>query len=567
MNDPTGPPLPPVPPHRPGEQSSEDASALPPSSSTSASRDWRRVHPMTLIFEFLAAARQVLFGLLAIRLGVLSTGEFSQWLEYAAIGIPLIGAVVRWLTTRYLVDEEVVRLEQGLIRRRRDVMARDKVQNVSASATALGRVLGMSQLQVSDASGGDLTIKFIGRGETDRLTDELRIAPQPPASPSPAAQGSAPATPVPIGTASPHSVERGGSAPIGPPSTAPVPPTVPVAELWPNVEADPPLIAPSFGTIVAARLGMTMTTLASSLPLALIGIAIGVGIARRANIDVSVPDIGQGVQVLRAGGLSVGFTALALLSIVGGAVGSVIALGRFQLWDDGEEFRIRSGLLSEQRLSARRARIQSVRIEQSVGLRLLSLERVRFVTADLELLGGEVTTFLSPGQPAGTWREVAQRALGPISLGVDDLQQVSPLSQRRTFIRHTVGGTLLTLPSAVLWWPAAVVFLTLWVAGAAWFAVRRYQRLGFAFDDTHLMVRSGVLDEELLFVDLDKVQVIRTSATFFQRRLHLANLVIISAGMGGRGTAVIPDLPNTDAERLADGFARRAAAVPLAATL
>ena len=82
---------------------------------------------------------------------------------------------------------------------------------------------------------------------------------------------------------------------------------------------------------------------------------------------------------------------------------------------------------------------------------------------------------------------------------------------------------------------AAIVGLVGWGGLAWWYVRRRYEVLGWAIDDQHLLVRNGVVYGRLHIVRLDKIQSLGMRATFFQRRLDLASLRVSTAGAGLAG--------------------------------
>ncbi len=503
-----------------------------------SSVDWRRVHPVTLLFEFLTAIRQIVFALVLVRIGAAGSdggGGFADLLEYLFVVGAFGSAGVRWFTTRYRVDPEAVRYEYGLFRRRKQVMPRARIQNVSQSTPFLARLVGMTQLQISDASGGDITMRYVDGAEGDRLAAILR--PTDNAGSNPAGS---------VGEPAQLSIDRliaqMGSAeaiPVHPPSRMPPPPPSPVESIV--------LAAPSFQAVVIARLGIFATQLVVAVP----AVVLAVVLTERLGWFGRIPP-----ELL-------GLVGLAPLIVIG----SSVSLGKFRLWRVGDELRLRAGMLSEQQISTRLSRIQSVSVERTPVLSQLGYERLRFETADLDLLGGDVTRFLSPAQPVGTWPDLVAQLVDRDFPREQDAQRVSPLTVRRVFLRGLilglVGGGVVALFDVRI----GLVLFVFGVLVAGWFARSRFEHLGYAVDHGQLLVVSGVVFQRVTLLDLDKVQKLSSRESFFQRRLGLVTIEAIAAGRSELASVVIPDLARNDAHRLMGFIRDHSAATAIGLTL
>jgi uncharacterized membrane protein YdbT with pleckstrin-like domain len=261
-----------------------------------------------------------------------------------------------------------------------------------------------------------------------------------------------------------------------------------------------------------------------------------------------------------------GIVAAALVIDVVSVASAVLVVGGYRLTAEPDRLRIQGGLLTEARVAARRERIQQLRVRRDVGHRYLGRERVEFETADVEISGTPATRYLSPAGRAGDWRDLAVEVFGQVQVDEPDLRPVSPLTKRRMMMRFAVGS--LPLLALGLLRPLLPLPLIAAVMGAGWwYSRRRYAELGWATSDDQLLVRAGVVFGRLTLVRLDKVQILRLSATVFQRRLDLVTLRLSTAGRGFTGLVLLPDLPRSTGEELLDQLARRAAATPVSQTL
>lgn len=518
--------------------------------------DWRRPHPITIVVEIGVAIRSVIVAFVIVSGGFLGQAAI---LELALVAAPLFGGLARWYTTRYALDDESVHHHHGLIWRKKQVLPRSNVQNVSTKAGLLARLTSVVQLQISDASAtGDIAIRYVAQEEADRLATLLRsdvatTRPAGSAGPAPDSETvledgrSSVATPGPR-PGHPGSLVADGSG--ASPLSAPAP-TGPAVAL-------PPLISPSVGDIVRTELATASVT--GLLAFAAVAAVIGPLLVLLEPFEI--PDGAGRVAWFLAAGAVVGPLVLTAF----GVAGQALVLGGFRLVAEPDRLRIQAGLITEARITARRERIQQIRVVRDLPQQALGIERVAFETADLEAEGTAATRYLAPTSPARTWRALASEAFGSVQLDEDDLSPVSRLTTRRMLVRFGFGAVpmvALTLIHPLL----ALVAIAAWLSFGLWFSKRRYREIGWAVSGDQYLVRTGVIHGRLTLVRLDKIQALWLASTFFQRRLDLATLRVSTAGKGFGGLVTLPDLPTDTAERLLTELAQRASQTPRADTL
>ena len=532
---------------------------------------WSRPHPITILVEIGTALRSIVGGLVILSGGFGGGGYLA---ELAVVTLPLGGALARWFTTRYALDAEAVHLHHGLIWRKRQVMPRSNVQNVSTSAGVVARLGSVVQLQISDASStGDIKIRYIRATEADRLTTMLRPAETtgvdleaaPVVDPDlpqqlPAGQRDAPTAPSGPGI---------GTAPPSGPAISTVPPSGPAISTVPPSEAaisKPPsgpaiaqsaLVEPS----ISELLGVELSKIGSLVPI-LLGLVAGlVGL-----IIVSLDLVPITSVETRTQWLAVAAALLIPLVAVGGdAIVQILKLGGFKLMAEPDRLRIQMGLLTEAKRNTRRERLQQIRVERQLVHSWLGRERIKFETADAEAVPG-LPSYLSPAARTGDWHGFAREGFGRSQLTESDLGPVSPLTRRRVLVRFAV-ISILWLGLGVISPLLPIPLLAATVAAGWWYAAKRFETLGWALSDDQYLIRTGVIFGRLTLVSLDKVQIVRTDATFFQRRLGLATVRVSTAGIGFGGLVQLPDLPIDEANDLHHALAVRAAATSEGHTL
>jgi uncharacterized membrane protein YdbT with pleckstrin-like domain len=509
---------------------------------------WHRPHPLTIIIEIGNALRSLIVALVVVQGGFLDAGGL---IELAVIASPLAAAIGRWYTTRYAVGPESVFHQYGLIRRHKQVLPRANVQNVATRAGLVARLGSVVELQISDASSdGDINLRLISRPEADRLTTLLRPATAPTTHPpvagtsEPVAGTSEPA----VGTGEPGATPTAGPAPTPSPPTTPAPVGGPIET--------PPLAAPTFGAVVRAEI-----TSVSALMVTATIVALTVTLVRLAGSVDELAPAGEWATLVWVVGLT------PLLVALPGLGSKLMALGGFRLDAEPDRLRITTGLLTEARIALRRERLQRLQVERDLTHQLLGIERIRYVTADVELgATTSATGYLSPVEPLGHWRVLATDALGEIQLDERDLRPVSPLTVRRSRVRFALAAPLVVAPVAIVHLAFGTLVALGWGAVAWWYSNRRFAVLGWALSEDQYLVRVGVIQQRLTMVRLDKIQSLRLTATPPQRWLGLATVSVSTAGLGSQLVSV-PDLPTDQAQELLDSLASRSAHTPLADTL
>lgn len=507
--------------------------------------EWRRPHPYTLLIELVSSVRDLIFPIAFIL--VQGSGDSETFvadiLPLIAIVLPIGTAIARYFTTRYALTDEALLHNYGVIKRNKQVLPRRNIQNLSTSAGLIARATGLQELTISDASqGGDVNLRLLSVEDAESLMSLLRQE-----SAAALAQQTASTT----GVASPTSV--GGSEPSLDQLAAP---TAGAAAF-----VDDPIHELVLSDLIKFR------TVTSGGPLMGLAVVVGLVVAY-----LTIPELSENLNWSGAlfvlGPIGAGLVA---------AFAPVFSLGGFRLWSDPDRLRIKTGLLTEVQLNARRERLQLIRVDRHVLAQKIGLEAVQFETADVEGNTAHVN-FLAPAVSSESWQRFASDALGEVELSENDLQKVSPLTRRRSLVRFGFGavGLLAVLGTAIAFAQGTsrtiVIAITCVLAAgyaalAIWYSNRRAERLGWAVGQDQFLFRSGVVGEQLVLVRKEKLQVLRAHQSYFQRRLGLATLQLGTAGVGLLGNVTLPDLDLHVANKVLDHLADASASTRLSRTL
>jgi putative membrane protein len=428
-------------------------------------------------------------------LALLVLARRQAWLIAAAVVVLLAVTTLEWYRRTYALEAGALRLEEGVLARKLRVVPFDRIQQVELVRKPLHRVLGVATLRVETAGGGgaaEVDLDVVALGEAQALRSSLLRAKS--------AAG-----------------EAGGEGAEEQPAAAP---------------AERTLLRLSVGEVMLA--GITGTRAAAVLavlgPLSQLtdwSPSVSDWLLRRFNPEAVAPTTPAAV------------VALALLAVVVwlglAAASSVVTDFGFTLARLGGDLVVRRGLLERREAVLPIARLQVVRVEESLLRRWLGLASIRIQSAGRT--GGADQTASRLAVPI-LQRSDVNRVLGELLQGaapVPGLLAPPPAARRRMARRGILRVVPLTAAVAVALWlltrpatPLALLLVPLAVLGG----LAAYRSLGHARRGGFLYARQGVVIRVTTVVPVAKAQSGSVRSSFFQRRVGLATLHIDVAGGG-----------------------------------
>ena len=459
-----------------------------------------RLHPSSLIFGLGSVAWRLL--LPAIFVFVLARGDrYEALFAFVIAPMAAAGAVFRYLTFRYRFENQDLVVRRGLLFRNERHIPYARIQNVDLVQNVLHRMLGVAEVRVQTASGGEAEAIFkvlsIEAVEAMRTRIALERAP-------------------------------GGEAAV---AQAPVEPEARVLATMPMRERILFGVISNRGTVVvAALLGLVTQYLwrpeeADRLPVDPRSVADSI-----AATAVSP----WGLALVVAAFLAL-IVLLRLLSI-GHAL---LTFHDFELRLSGEDLRTTSGLLTKVSATVPRHRIQIVSVRETPLHRLFGRASVQ-----IESAGGGAAQRDENGEgrrrqdwlvPLIRTDEVA----GLVKTIEPDLDLASltwrpphPSARRRMLFRRGASGLLLGTTLATLsgFAPgglvAGVVIVTFFLLGG-WLHART---LAWAEGPECVAFRSGWWTRRTSATRFAKVQAVALVETPFDRRHGTATVAVDTAG-------------------------------------
>lgn len=459
---------------------------------------WRRldlrmllVHPVNEVIRFFPA-------LIAAFLIGSSSGDGGWW-HVAAVAVPVLIGVARFLTTRFRITPTQLELRRGLLSRNVLTAPLDRVRTVELTSSPIHRLLGLSKVEIGTGSaskpGSDkLTLDSLPRGEARALRSAL--------------------------------IHNVGAA----------------------VETDTTLddvllvLDPTWVRYAP------LTTSGVVIALAGLGAAsqfIQPAINRVEGSSVSLPSLPLWLTVVAA------VVSFALVSSALAIIGYVVANWGFTVSRDrgGRSFHVARGLLTTRETSLDSERVRGVEVHEPLGLRLAGAARATAIATGLRRTDGN-SAVLVPPAPRAVVDGVSGLVLGDAAAFHTPLAGHGPAARRRRFTRALAGAGVLAAAVVVLvelldatrWIDLSAVVLVL---AAVPLAADRYRRLGHGLIGRWFVTSRHSLRGRRDALAADGIIGWSLGQSWFQRRAGLTNLTATTSA--GKQAYGVYDVPQDDA--------------------
>ena len=484
---------------------------------------WQRVSPLSVLFYvgqiLRGVARNLFQAIVPATAVVISTGWTTRDRLYTLAGALLIAlilvAVGRWLRFRFRVDEEGIRIRQGIFQREELDIGYGRIQGINSTQNPIYRVFGLVDLKLDTAG-------------------------------SATAEGHLPAIPADLGDGLRRRIRRRRDETAG-------------TDAMPGsgeTDDGETLLTLSSGDMV--RIGLTgngaLILLAVLAPLVdQLGERAGPWLERTfapAAETLQGLSPGAAAALFLAGLLG---TAAILMGIA--VLGAFLRHHGYTLTTDGEVLRSRGGLLTTHEHSMGLGKLQVLRVRQGPLLRLFGAFRLVAKQAASHAVNTRKSFLIPLARPAFVERAPALffgDEGGDLSLRPDG-DAYHPISRRYVRSRTLLFGGSGAAAALLVFggngaWAAAAVTAVLAPVIAWALCRRRHSRWGLALTADAAVVRQGFVGTTLQVFLLRKVQRVDIVQSPFQRRHGLVNLEFVLAA----DTVTVPWIDEAVARRLCD---------------
>jgi putative membrane protein len=504
----------------------------------------RRLHVLSPVFFAVSHAFRLW------PLAVILAARRQFLLLAAGVLVLLAWSTVEWLRRTYSLEGGALRLEEGVLARKLRAVPFDRIQQVDLVRKPLHRLLGVATLRVETAGGGsaaevDLNVVTLAEAQalrTSLLRAKARSAAAragPGAAPTGQGDGAATGAGVAGAQGSGPGVAGAGVGGAGVAGTG-VAGTEVIGTEVAEAPAERvllrlPLVEVMLAGITGSRAAAALVVLGPLSQAADWFPGLDDWVFQRFDPEAVTPTT------------PAAFLAVAVLAVIVwlglAAASSIVTDYGFTLARVGNDLVVRRGLLERREAHLPLARLQVVRIEESLLRRALGLASIRIQSA-----GRTGAADQSAGRLAIPILQRVQvnRVLDELIAGaapVPRLLAPPPAARRRSVTRSVVrAGLVVALVALPLWIltavgvlevPSALALAALPVLGvAAAVGLAAYRSLGHAIGEGFLYARAGVAIRVLAVVPVDKTQSGSVRSSPFQRRAGLATLHVDIAGGG-----------------------------------
>ena len=444
-----------------------------------------KLHPLSVVYRTGASVTRLAW---IVVVGAVSSSQFERF--GTAVGGLLAAVVLAAFAYQvvyvrrfdYRPTANTFDLRSGVVSRRTREIPYRRVQNVDVSRNVLQRALGIAELRVETAGGGEteIRLRYVSHAEAERLQQQIGRR------------------------------KRGT-----------------------DEDAD----ATTESAAAEQLFAITPTEL---LLLGLVRVDLRLLSFATVLVPAIVPSVSNRfplVDLLRAA--PVLLVGIVLLALVVSSFRAVTGYYGFELGRDETELRYRRGLVQEYSGTIPLDKVQSVVVSESALARLLGYASLSVETAGYA--PGVDGTGAQSAVPIADRDRVFRLAREVEAFGDPEFERPPKRARTRYAVRYSlavavlagvgvVAARLLPFPVPVPGYaPLALLLLAPVAAHLKW------AQIGFALGDDHVIAREGFWTRQTRVVPYYRVQTLVESATVFQRRRNLATLVVDTAGAQGLG--------------------------------
>ncbi|UOQ43609.1 PH domain-containing protein [Halobacillus salinarum] len=455
--------------------------------------EYKKLHPISAIINFFKGIREAIFPLIVI---VFLNGNFSggspNWFSLGISAVVLIGVLLsgifRWIRFTYRIEEGELRIEYGLIFKKKRYIPIDRIQSLNFSEGIFHRPFELVKVSVETAGGSggkqkaEAELTAIKRSEADEL--EAVIFQEK--------QGH---------KREPDRTENGQEREL----------------VFEMKMKDLLIMAITSGGagVVLSGVGVFFSQIMDSLPLGMI--------------------YEQVKGWLQFGVLVIASAVFSVLLIAYGAaiIMTIFRYANFSVFLDQDDVIITRGLLEKRQMTIPKNRIQGLRIDENLIRQPLGFASLTLISA-----GGSVKTEAEQQLklfPLINRRELS-KALGRIlpDYQIDaHLKRPPRRSLRRYILRKSWLTWILAIAAAVLFWPFGVMALVVPVffTVLGWLS---YLGTGFSLVEKQLTIRNRVFSLRTYVMKKYRIQSAETAQSLFQKHAELKSVrVVMKSGAGG----------------------------------
>ncbi len=468
----------------------------------------KRLHPIAAVTNFFKQLKELIVPFVAFFVFGTKASEGDLWFFTGSFAIVLLVlgiGVLNWLRFSYRLEEGELRMEYGLLVRKKRYIPFDRIQSLDFSEGILHRPFGLVKVKVetagsSGAADAEAVLTAITKEEANRIQEIIAQAKN-------------------------KLVEEATET-----------------EFVDMVEEN------VIYKISSKELLLLATTSGG------VGVVLSALVAFLSQLDDLIPYESAYREVEKM--ISNGVVIIAVLVFLGfllawvvALIGTMVKFARFTVKKTEREIIISRGLLEKRQITIPLNRIQAVRISENILRQPFGLCSVSLISAGGSVRNTEGSrVLLLPAVKKVQVATILEKHL-PI------LATTKPFNKppKRSLPRYLLRGSLMVVPLVI----AAIAIFKLWglwsimlfVFSSAWSYVI-FKDAGWSIEGQQLNIQYRGFIKHTLLMKKKNIQSLSYKDSFFQRRKNLATMTsLIKSGMGAIGGTIV-DIEKEDAKEI-----------------
>lgn len=467
--------------------------------------EYKRLHPLSIVFNVIKTLKDALLPFAIFMFSSLMQGRFGNLL-WLLIGIPAVfglaigWGVLSWLRYQYMVEDGVLKVERGVLFRKKQYIARSRIQTIDVVEGLVQRLFGVVKLQVQTAGGQkpEAIMPAVSRVDAEQLRQQLLDA---------------------------ETAQHDRTADQGIGDKVAI---IAVEKPSYHLSGSRLLIM----AITSSSIGVVASFLAAGYTQ--IGNFLGDD-----NILKLLTDWLYEIPIILT------IVGALIVSWVLAIVGTVLKYYGFTIRLSGEKLHISRGLLERRQVAIPLARIQAIRIVESPIRQPFGWLSVFVESAGYGKGKGE-STLLFPLLKKSELPEFIA-VMAPLFKVEYELNRLPRRSMRKFVTLHTIFALLISVPFCYLA-PWGYLALLLVPISAAW-GFAKYKESGWAWvhGSRMLIMQSRLIARTIVYIPKNRIQYFELSQSPFQRKSELVTIKATVASNGQTGSSfLVKHMSNED---------------------
>lgn len=466
----------------------------------------KRLHPAAVIENLIKNISSFIEVIIGTSVIIFASTLSKVWIIGLLSGglvLYVIYAILSWLRFTYYIHNDELRIEQGVLARRKTYIPLERIQSVQISAGIVQRIFGLVKLEVQTAGGGnqaEASLPAITKAQALELQEQLRL------------------------TINENVVEE---------------------QITPS-KTEKKLTTKDL---------MIAATTSNGIGIVLVG-----GLALLSQINQFLPDediytrLGKYLMSYAEGGILVyvlGIIFIFLLAWLLSILGTVITMGGFKITRYEDRLLIERGLIEKQQINIPIKRIQAVKIGESILRQPFGLATIHVINAGHRDKTSGDTVVIFPILPAKDMRDFLETFL-PEFQAEENFNPLASGAKTRYRWIFTIPVLLMVTPVIIL---VKYGFLALILPLIAYFwGIKQYQDGGWQISGDQIAIRQRIMGLNTFLVKRSKVQSLELQQNPLQKRKNLKALVIKTASSIGGTTISLKGIEAADGDKIMAWF-------------